>query len=272
MPRFRAALRLHLVETSPRLRALQRKTLAASGLETPPAWHDHVGTVPEGPLLVLASEFFDALPVRQFQKTATGWAERLVDVAADGGFRFVLAASPAASVLVADPLRGAPAGAVIEVSPAALALARTLGDRLAARGGAALIVDYGHGASAVGDTLQALSHHRRHPPLEDPGSADLTAQVDFAALARAAVEGGAQTWGPVTQGRFLVALGIDARATTLSHNADAKQARDIEAARRRLVDPDQMGSLFKVLALASPGLEPPGFESAAPFPDPTPDP
>ncbi len=265
-PDFLAAVVVHLVETSPPLRARQRDALSAAGLERAPAWHEDFESVPEGPLLLIANEFFDALPVRQFQRSREGWRERLVDVEPEGdGFRFVLsppfAGVPPAANAWPPGVDGAPEGSVIEVCPAGIGLARAIGERVARRAGAALIVDYGHTESAFGETLQAVKGHAFHPVLSEPGEADLTAHVDFAALARAGAEAGAHTFGPVDQGEFLERLGLDARAEALLAKATPEQAADIRAARRRLADADQMGALFKVLAIAGPNLPPPpGFE------------
>ncbi|MGR0185804.1 class I SAM-dependent methyltransferase [Azospirillum aestuarii] len=265
VPAFREAARVHLVETSPTLRARQKETLA--GL--PVAWHDRLEDVPEGPTLILANEFFDALPIRQVQKTNHGWFERLIDIDSTEStdtprFRFVLEAFGSAGARLIPPaLRDAPEGSVVEVSPASQAVARLIGERLAAHPGAALVIDYGYrGGPVVGDTLQALRRHAYAPVLDAPGEADLTAHVDFVAIAAAAREGGAESFGPVDQGDWLVRLGIQPRAAALKRSATATQAADIDSALARLIAPNQMGTLFKVLALASPGLGPPaGFES-----------
>ncbi len=263
---FRSAARLHLVETSRRLRDRQSEALAQADLDHAPQWHapewhDTVDEVPDGALLAVANEFFDALPVRQFQQTRHGWRERLVGTdGTDGGFSFVLAPSAAAQTLVPPSLKNAPPDSVFEVSPMAIGIAHALGKRLARHCGAALIIDYGQSESAAGETLQAIRRHRFHDPLVDPGTADITAHVDFAALGRAAAEGGAAVHGPVPQGAFLERLGIAARAATLRAGATPEQARDIAAAQRRLVDPAHMGTLFKVMALTAPGMAPPpGF-------------
>jgi NADH dehydrogenase [ubiquinone] 1 alpha subcomplex assembly factor 7 len=254
VPAFAAALEVHLVETSPLLRRRQRETLG----HRPATWHDDVTTIPPAPSLVVANEFFDALPVRQFERTADGWCERLVDADADG-LRFVLA-PPAPAPLVPAALAEAAPGAVVEVSPAAIAIADALARRLVGAGGGALIIDYGHGASAVGETLQAVRRHAYAAVLEAPGEADLTAHVDFAAVARAAAEAGAVVHGPVPQAAFLAGLGIEARAAALAAGATPAQVADIEAALKRLTDVDAMGTLFKAMALTAPGTpSPPGF-------------
>jgi len=264
VPAFREAAQIHLVETSPTLRARQRATLGT----LPVTWHDRLEDVPEGPTLFIANEFFDALPIRQIQKTNHGWFERLIDVDPDSPpdsprFRFVLEAfGSSGSRLIPDSLRDAPDGSVVEVSPASQSVARLIGERIASAPGAALVIDYGYGhGPAVGDTLQALRKHAFAPVLESPGEADLTAHVDFASIAAAAREGSADAFGPVDQGAWLTALGIGPRADALKRTATPKQAADIDAALNRLIAPDQMGTLFKALALTSPGLgAPAGFE------------
>ncbi|MEE8536242.1 MAG: SAM-dependent methyltransferase [Kiloniellales bacterium] len=259
VPGCREALRPHLVEVSPALRARQAEALAGAD----PVWHADLAGLPDGPLLLLANEFFDALPVRQFVKAADGWRERLVALAEGAsesapGFAFTL--GPRADDSVPDPLRTATEGSVFEVSPAALATAAEIGRRLADHGGGALVIDYGHAERATGETLQAVRRHARHEVLESPGNADLTCHVDFAALAAAAREAGAEPHGPVAQGVWLGRLGIAARAARLKAGATAAQARDIDAALVRLTDPAAMGRLFKVLALMLPGAGPPaGF-------------
>jgi NADH dehydrogenase [ubiquinone] 1 alpha subcomplex assembly factor 7 len=260
LPGFEAAAAVHLVETSPALRARQKAALAGREI----TWHDSVGAVPAGPTILVANEFFDALPVHQFVRTSGGWRERLV--ALDGD-RFVLAtaSSPTpAELLIPEAIRlTAPDGAVAEVSPAAVSTARAIAERLEAEGGAALIVDYGHTAHGTGETLQAVRRHKYHDILAEPGAADLTAHVDFAALADAA-RPHAALHGPVTQGAFLRGLGIETRAQQLSQRATDAQRRDIEAALHRLIGPAEMGTLFKVLAMSDHDLAPPpGLENDA---------
>jgi len=250
VPGFCAAARLHLVERSPALRAAQACALASAS----PTWHDDLAGVPEGPMLLVANEFLDALPVRQFVRRAGLWHERRIGVGSDGALRFVLDAASAA--LACD----AAEGAIREIRAGADDLARTVAARLVALGGAALFVDYGYFPAACGDTLQAVRRHRSHEVLADPGTADLTAHVDFAALAAAATGAGGRVWGPLPQGSFLTALGIEARAQKLIAHADAEQALLIRSGCRRLVDPAEMGNLFKAFALTPPGAPAPaGF-------------
>ena len=253
---FRAALRVHLVEASPRLREAQRARLG----DAVAAWHDDFAAVPPGPAIVLANEFFDALPIRQFVRRGAEWRERFV---ADGAF----VERPAAEE--APPLPpDAPEGAVQEVSEAGRALAAALGARLASQGGAALVLDYGPAAGGFGDSLQALRGHKSADSLEEPGAADVTAHVDFAALAASARAAGAAAHGPLPQGLFLQRLGLMSRAAMLARAAQMagkgrRQAGLILSGAERLVAPERMGRLFKALCLCDPALPPPpGFEAA----------
>ena len=252
---FRDAIDLHLVESSETLRAEQAALLG----DARPTWHERFETVPPGPVLAIANEFFDALPIRQFERVGDAWRERVVTLAPESDaltFAVNCTACPEAA-----RLGTAPAGSIVERGAAREALAATLAQRIAADGGAALIIDYGHELPGIGDTLQAVKRHRRHGVLDDPGSADLTAHVDFSALAAAARRAGADAFGPVLQGEFLQALGIDARAARLQQCANTEQASAIDTALRRLIGAGEMGTLFKVLAIAHPALgAPPGFE------------
>jgi NADH dehydrogenase [ubiquinone] 1 alpha subcomplex assembly factor 7 len=262
VPEFRAAVRVHLVETSPVLRDRQRETLAGAHADIAPQWWDELSQVPPGPAIVIANEFFDALPIRQFERGPDGWRERLVAFdEASGELTFTLSGAAAATPLIPPPLDRVPVNSIVEICPLALRQAEILASRLADRGGAALIIDYGHDRSAPGDTLQAVKDHEYAGVLDDPGQADLTAHVDFQQLAQTCIQAGAAPFGPAGQGDFLSALGIGARAQALSAKADARQAEDIKTALDRLTAPEQMGRLFRVLAVQHPGLPtPPGFE------------
>ena len=257
VPAFRNTIDLHLVESSQSLRAEQAALLA----DAQPTWHERFGTVPSGPVLVIANEFFDALPIRQFERVDERWRERVVTLAPSSqALRF----ATSNSIPVEASPGYAPSGVIVERAPAREALAGALAERIAAEGGAALIVDYGHEQPEFGDTLQAMKRHSRHDALDEPGTADLTAHVDFSALVSAARREGAHVFGPVPQNRFLKALGIEARAARLRQNASVDQAADIDAALRRLTGAHGMGELFKALAIAHPALiAPPGFETEA---------
>ena len=257
VPAFRDAIDLHLVEINESLRAEQAALLA----DARPTWHERVETVPPGPALVIANEFFDALPIRQFERIDGTWQERVVALAPSSqALRF----AATDSVPVEVGLGYAPPGSIAERAPAREALAGALAERVAADGGAALVIDYGHEQTGLGDTLQAMRRHRRHDVLEDPGTADLTAHVDFSSLGAAARKAGANVFGPVHQGDFLRALGIDARASRLRQSANAEQAAEIDAALRRLTGAHGMGALFKAMAFAHRTLSaPPGFGQPA---------
>jgi NADH dehydrogenase [ubiquinone] 1 alpha subcomplex assembly factor 7 len=258
LPEFRRALRLNLVEASPLLRAEQEGRVAAAD----PVWLSRADDLPAGPLILIANEFLDALPIRQLVRGARHWSERLVALDQEGRLVFIDGAeSPLADVLAPDELRhNLPRGAVFEVCPAALALAASLGARFRSCPGAALFIDYGDFASKPGASLRAVRHHRPVDALASPGTADLSADVDFAAFADAARACGAETWGPVPQREFLLTLGVSARLAALAARADMSTRQRLESGVERLLDPAQMGSLFKVMALASPGLgAAPGF-------------
>ncbi|GAA4475938.1 SAM-dependent methyltransferase [Gluconacetobacter asukensis] len=249
-PDCHAAARVHLVETSPRLREVQRAALAGRTAQ-PVAWHDRIEALSDGPVILLANEFLDALPIRQFVRTGAGWSERFVD-----GVGFV--ALPAGDLPEGPFDRPVPEGEILECCPEALAVARGLAARFARSPGTALFIDYGYDGALWGDTLQALRDGQPAWPLADPGLADLTAHVDFAALARAAA--GAACHGSVTQGALLAGLGLFARAEQLARNRPPVEAHAIHDAAQRLAAPDRMGRLFKALAITSPGLPaPPGF-------------
>jgi SAM-dependent MidA family methyltransferase len=324
-PAFGAAVRLHLVETSPRLRALQAERLPGA------VWHDRLEAVPAGPMLLVANEFLDALPIRQFVQREAGWMERYVE---DGRFvevaagplphpptpkgrgsalavapaphlalpvaalprgvlpvaagapaphlaqpvaappRLALPAAPAPGLALPGDTRprpdlpvaaphsdaGAPGGVIHEMNEFALAIADTLGARFATQPGAALFLDYGPEHSAPGDSLQALRDGRAADPLSAPGTADLTAHVDFAAFAAAAHDAGAAAHGPIPQGVFLTRLGLFQRTGRLARGLPPARGLSLTDAARRLAEPDRMGRLFKALALCSPDCAiPPGF-------------
>jgi SAM-dependent MidA family methyltransferase len=236
---------VHLVETSPVLRAAQAERLPQA------QWHDDLSTLPaDRPLLIVANEFFDALPARQLIRGRGGWHERLVGY---DGTRFVAGAGPAVpDTAIPAHLRDAPEGTILETSPASLAIVRDLSQRLAAQGGAALIIDYGHDRTSAGETLQAVKAHVYADPWMEPGELDLTVHVDFEALGAAAADSDVRLFGPVAQGDFLTRLGIDARLASLSRSAPPR-ADEFRSARDRLVSPEQMGTLFRVLGLAGPG-------------------
>ncbi|MCC9620528.1 class I SAM-dependent methyltransferase [Thalassospira sp. MA62] len=251
VPGFPDVLTVRFVETSPVLRSQQQTAIMAHGI--PATWHESFDEIPTRagiPAIVIGNEFFDALPIRQFERTSTGWSERLVGVDANTGeLGFVRGReTPITDALIPATLRGnAKPGDIFESCAPAIAIADQVARRLNETGGAALFIDYGHPHSAFGDTLQAIMDHEYHPVLADPGNADLTAHVDFAAIGRTMNEAGARTGAVLTQGTFLRMLGIEQRAELLASAASPDQAKAINQAMARLIDPDQMGTLFKVL-------------------------
>jgi len=255
-------MRIHLVEISPALRALQQTTLRGHDV----TWHDSIGQAlasADGPTIVVGNEFLDALPIHQLTRTERGWHERMVDVD-DHGDRLVPIVAPPASpleALVPARLRQSPPGSVVEICPAALDIMGELGAHLTQQGGAALFIDYGHIRSGVGETLQAMAGHSYADPFDAPGEADLTAHVDFEQLARTAAEAGLRIHGPTSQGAFLEALGIRQRAERLVAGSPARRG-EITAALDRLVASQEMGTLFKVVAFsASAWPAPAGFDT-----------
>jgi NADH dehydrogenase [ubiquinone] 1 alpha subcomplex assembly factor 7 len=262
LPEFRAAVAVHMIEISPALEQLQRQALARS--DVPAQWHHAIDEVPEGPLIVLANEFFDALPVQQAVMCADGWHERVVKIGADDRLEFGIARDPIPlfDKLLPNGLRAAQIGEIFEWRSDTIAL--EIGRRVVRFGGAALITDYGHPASAIGETLQAVGQHDFADPLAAPGTVDLTAHVDFQALAQAAEGMGARARGPLPQADLLRRLGIEERAEALKRGAPPDYAATIDAALARLTDEDRtgMGRLMKVMALADRKLEAlPGFET-----------
>ena len=250
-PQFREAVRVHFIETSPDLQRCQRQTL--SGVDDVTLhWHGSIDEISAGPSIIVANEFFDALPVRQAERRSTGWHERTVAIDTNGELVFSVASDPLPDLASHRPLSvaQAPVGAIFEWRPDDFAIGIA---RAVAAGGAALIIDYGHFKSATGDTFQAVRSHRYASPLALPGLTDLTAHVDFEALGKAAQEAGARVHGPIEQGTWLRRLGIEERAAVLAANAAEDKRAGIAAALKRLTGtgPDQMGSLFKAIGFSA---------------------
>jgi len=255
VPGFHDVVKPALVETSPRLRARQAGTLAAIDGIT---WHDDLATVPrDRPLLVVANEFFDALPIRQLIREAGGWHEVKVDLDAERRLRLVTAAE--ASPLGRRLGDAAAPGSVVELSPAREALMAALAERLAWQGGLAYVIDYGELAPEPGSTLQAVSRQRKVPPLTRPGTVDLTSRVAFGPLFEVAGAAGLAGFGPVPQGAFLERLGASVRLAQLAREAAPETAARLRAGHARLTDPAAMGELFKVAAFSSWPGTPPGL-------------
>lgn len=253
LPAFYKAVSVHLVETSDALRVKQHEAL---GTDRPVQWHDRFEDVPAGPAIILANEYFDVLPIHQAIKRDTGWHERTVEVDDDiFAYGFAKDPIPRFDVLLPQHVRAAPNGAIFEWRPNTeiMALAR----RVREQGGAALIIDYGHIRSDAGDTFQAVAKHNFANPLKNAGEADVTAHVDFDALARSAATMGARIHGPVEQGTFLNRLGIETRSLTLMKNSSHDESVTVAAALKRLTGKGRsgMGQLFKVLGISHPSIE-----------------
>ena len=255
VPEFRAALDVTLIETSPKLAEVQYETLAHSG--APIAWQPSLAEAPDGPAIVIGNEFLDALPVRQYVMSGGRWRERTVRLDPGGELAFGVSRDAEPGIPPAGE-----EGDILEINPTGHRLVYELSARLARQGGAALFVDYGHVVTGVADTLQALKDHRPVSALHEPGEADITAHVDFAAMSRSARAAGAAVFGPIDQGDFLTVLGLASRAKALSERSPDR-AEEFEGAHQRLVGKGEgeMGALFKAMAICNLTLPtPPGFD------------
>lgn len=260
-PDFVSAVQVWLYESSGRLRLEQQKRLKASPVK--PLWADSLDDIPDAPTLVVANEFFDCMPIRQFEFTEKGWRERMVDYSPEkDALDFLLKTTPP------DPSLGLPdhhdcaPGDIFEISEDLTAFSSQLFNKLEKNEGAALIIDYGHLKSGIGDTLQAVRDHEYWPPLSAPGRADVTAHVNFETLANLALEAGGCVYGPVSQGTFLDRLGLALRAEMLCKGKDEDTIKEIRAGAERIAAPNQMGEIFKVLAVTSAELPAPaGFDN-----------
>ncbi len=254
MPEFRKTVAIHFVEVSPMLEERQRR--AVGGSNVPVEWHQSLEQVPPGPSIILANEFFDALPVQQAVMCVDGWHERVVKLDEGGRLQFSNARDPIPlfEQMLPSNLRDAEIGEIFEWRADNIAL--ELGRRVARSQGAALVIDYGHTESATGDTLQAIGSHIYTNPLESPGTVDLTAHVDFQALGQAAESMGARVFGPIEQATFLRNLGIESRAAVLRKAVPPGKAGEIDSALERLTSRDRvgMGRLFKAIGFAHPKL------------------
>ncbi|MBT5939512.1 MAG: class I SAM-dependent methyltransferase [Rhodospirillaceae bacterium] len=258
-PQFLDAIDIHMIETSPSLQKRQRRNLDA--LDVDIQWHKSFADVPEGPFILVANELLDALPIRQFEKSVAGWGERKVGCNEAGELHWMLDQSAAVpEAFIPAALADSPPGSIFEFSPAGVALVTSIAGEIAKYGGAALFIDYGHTPSGIGDTLQAVKDHKFHDVLCDPGEADLTAHVDFEQMAENARAAGALAYGAITQRDFLRPLGIEHRAKQLKKIASTGQMNEVFSGLNRLIGEDEMGTLFKVLALTHPDMPmPEGF-------------
>lgn len=258
-PDLRDATHFKLIETSQKLGLAQATTLQGTGGKFD--WYDSVDKLPKRPMIIVGNELFDAIPVRQYVKTEYGWRERMVGVDEGENLRFTAGAGSLDAALLPADASTAPIGSIVELAPARTALMQKIAERIARHGGAGLFFDYGYFSPGVGDTLQALLRHAYDDPLAHPGEADLTTHVDFAALAAAAIRTGLQA-RQTTQGEFLLNMGLLERAGALGARASSVVRERLTGEVERLAGPDQMGDLFKVLAICKPGVQLPGFATA----------
>lgn len=241
---FIKAASVVFVEKSKQLKSEQKKRVADA------LWIEDINALPDGPTLLVANEFFDALPIHQFQKHDGLWLERKIGIK-DGKLNWSLSAPSAALSIMPESLNASENGSIVELCPTAMSTAGTIAAHIAKYSGAALIIDYGYDKSAVGDTFQAMKDHQYSYPLDNIGTSDLTAHVNFDMIADAARQKGVTIHGPVAQGPFLMSIGMGERAMGLSKDGETKEQEHILSALMRLTSPDQMGELFRVLALTS---------------------
>lgn len=258
-PALTAGASFAMIETSPRLAEVQKHTLAATPGKV--GWHETIDTLPQTPLFIVGNELFDAVPIRQFVRAGTGWRERTIGLDGADELRFFAGAGSVDPALLPSDAENAPQGAIVEVAPARTALMATISERISSRGGAGLFPDYGYVRPGVGDTLQALRKHEHEDVLANPGEADLTAHVDFSALA-AIVRAHGIDAHLSTQGEFLVGMGLLERAGQLGANANEATREKIAGEVERLAGPQAMGDLFKVLAVLPAGIAVQPFATA----------
>lgn len=262
IPGFHRALSVHLIETSPHLTKMQQQELkGAHDLDI--TWHTTFETVPPKRMLFVANELFDALPIYQYIKTAQGWQEKHIGLAAENNAleEVILPAVPIMQVTLEKTYLDAKDGSVVELCPAGQRLIQEISNHLATHGGAALIVDYGYGEVSFRSTLQAVKSHQYHPLLKDIGQADITAHVNFGALKQYAKASGVNAYGPITQSELLSALGIETRMQMLLEKVGGIQKQELLTGIKRLIHPEQMGELFKAIALTEKTMPAPiGFD------------
>jgi NADH dehydrogenase [ubiquinone] 1 alpha subcomplex assembly factor 7 len=242
IPDFHNSVHISIIDASPSLQALQQQCL--QGAHPNICWYNTLSDIPSKPMLFIANELFDALPIHQYEQRKGQWYERMVGVDSQGQLCFMLSKMP--NQAIQQEHMTDIDGAVVEMSTASISLMQEIVGRINCDGGMALIIDYGYTQSQYNDTLQAVKQHQYHPVLEDVGHADITAHVDFSALQKASDNPSTV----ITQGEFLQSLGIKERSEMLKHNASLVQQQDIDSATERLISEDQMGNLFKVMIVS----------------------
>ena len=238
---FHASINPHLVETSGKLQKIQKNTL--KGTHNNINWHNDLSFLPDAPTIFIANELFDALPFHQFVMTEKGWQEQLVGVTSNNEFEFCLSDD---IKTIAEQHNGAKIGSIIETCPTGSDIADKMAKQIKQHGGGAVIIDYGYDEYGYKDTLQAVKNHEYHNILQDVGDADITAHVDFINLANIFTSNGLFC-KTTTQRDFLLSLGIEQRYMSLMKEASQEQQKELTSATGRLINPDKMGTLFKVI-------------------------
>ena len=261
IPEFCDKLCVDLVDISPVLKQCQSETLQQWKEAIDICWHDDLAAIPDGPSIIIANEFFDALPVHQYENTQEGWCERFVGLNENEDFCFTLGEELKNNSIIPENLRSASIGQIFESNLESVHVVERLCDRLKFQNGACLVVDYGHVKQGLGDTVQAVKNQKYHNLFQQIGEADLTAHVDFEAMSMTAADHGCQIFGPITQKTLLERLGIVVRAEQLKGTSESHQAVAVQQAYDRLIGEDEMGVLFKAMAFTNSSMMSiPGFE------------
>ncbi len=254
LPSFMQAADVHMVEINPELKEQQRLSLAPYDIDI--SWYDSLLPLPEKPLMLIANEFFDALPIHQLQLTDNGWRERMITLDNNGELCFSLSETETPHCALAPTQQNIESGAIYEISPEAIAVTQQIAQHINRFGGIALFIDYGYYTQNYVDTLQSVKNHQYHHVLETPGHADLTMLVDFEKLAQTAQAENTKVFYNTTQGDFLRNMGIDIRLSMLCKMASLEQQDQLKKDVYRLTSPEEMGTLFKCMAISSSSTPP----------------
>jgi len=261
VPEFSKTLCVDLVDISPVLKQCQSETLQHWKQDVDICWHDDVNAISDGPCIIIANEFFDALPVHQYENTQEGWCERFIGLNAQEDFCFTLGDILMNDTIIPENFRSASIGQIYESNLESMHIVERLCGRLTSQNGACLIVDYGHTKQGLGDTVQAVKNQKYHNLFKLIGEADITAHVDFESLCMTATDHGCRVFGPTTQKVLLEQLGIGIRAERLKVSSNPQQAIAVQQAYERLIGEDEMGVLFKAMAFTNSSMmSMPGFE------------
>ncbi len=256
LPAFQSAAQINMIETSERLQAIQREVLGEANV----SWHKSVKSIADQPSIIIANEFLDVLPIRQYVKTDSNWHERVISIDGDNELIWSLSNAKLEAENLPEGAESEPDGAILEISATREAFLISCCEHILKHGGAALFIDYGHGKTGFGETFQAMRNHGFADPLEAPGEVDLTSHVDFGALANIVKEAGLEVKPLMTQGDFLIKLGLLERAGQLGHGKSEEMQAQITSAVERLAGPQEMGTLFKVFCVSAKDMKLPPFD------------